>query len=58
MNIIAGYPEPDFITAAAVGAAAGNSVSATVCAAFVVGLEAALVLQGGAVLPKLQAGAG
>lgn len=51
-NIIAGHPEPDFV------AAGGNSVSATVCAAFAVGFEATLVLQGGAVLAQLQAGHG
>lgn len=56
-NIIAGHPKPDFITAA-VGAAAGNSISATVSIAFVVGLEATLILQRGAVIPELQAGDG
>lgn len=55
-NIIAGHPEPHFVVAA--GAAGGNSVTATVSAAFAVGFEAALVLQGGAVLPQLQAGDG
>lgn len=53
--IIAGHPEPDFVTAA-VGVTAGNSVSAGVSTAFVVGLEATLILQGGTVLPELQAG--
>lgn len=52
----AGNPEPGFIAAGA--AAAGDRVSATVSAAFVVGLEAGFVLQGGAVLPQLQAGDG
>lgn len=55
-NIIAGHPEPHFVAAA--GAAGGNSVTATVSTAFAVGFEAALVLQGGAVLPQLQAGDG
>lgn len=55
-NIIAGHPEPHFVVAA--GAAGGNSVTATVSAAFAVGFEAALVLQGGAVLAQLQAGDG
>lgn len=54
---IAGHPEPGFI-GTAVGVIAGNPVSARVSTAFVVGFEATLILQGGAVLPKLQAGDG
>lgn len=55
----AGRSEPNFIAAiAAAAGAAADSISATVSAAFAVGLEATLVLQGGAVLPKLQAGHG
>lgn len=54
--IAAGYPEPHFITAG--GAAAADSVSATVSVAFAVGLEAGFVLQGGAVFPQLQTGGG
>lgn len=53
-NIIAGHPKSHFVIAA--GAAGGNSVTTTVSTAFAVGFEAALVLQGGAVLPQLQAG--
>ena len=53
-DVVAGHPEPDFIAAAA----AGDSVPATVPAAFIVGLEAGLVLQRRAVLPELQAGDG
>lgn len=53
-NIIAGHPKSHFVIAA--GAAGGNSVTATVSTAFAVGFEAALVLQGVAVLPQLQAG--
>lgn len=51
-GIIAGYSEPDFI------AAAGDSVSATVPAAFVVGFEARFVLLRGTALPELQDGDG
>lgn len=52
--IAAGHPEPDFLA----GAAARDAVSAAVSAAFVVRLEAGFVVQGGAVLPQLQAGGG
>lgn len=51
---IAGHPKSRFVIAA--GAAGGDSVTTTVSTAFAVGFEAALVLQGGAVLPQLQAG--
>lgn len=44
--IAAGYPETNFLTAAAALAAA----------AFTVGLEAGFIIQGGAVLPQLEAG--
>lgn len=52
-NIIAGHSKSHFVIAA--GAAGGKSIAATVSTAFAVGFEAALVLQGGAVLPQLHA---
>lgn len=53
-NIIAGQPEPHLLTvAAAVRVAADNSVSATVSTTFVVGFETTLIIQGGALLPRL-----
>lgn len=58
VDIIAGHPEAHFVAAAAAGGAGRYSVSATVSRAFAVGFEAALVLQGGAVLPQLEAGDG
>lgn len=53
-HIIAGHPKSYFVTAA--GAAGSDSIAAAVSTAFAVGFEAALVLQGGAVLPQLHAG--
>lgn len=49
---VAGDPEPNFIAAAA-GGAAGYCVSATVATNFIVRLKAGLVLQGGAAVPEL-----
>lgn len=53
-NIIAGHPKSHFVIAAG-AAAGGKSITAAVSTAFAVGFEAALVLQGGAMLPQLQA---
>lgn len=55
-NIAARQPETHFLIVAAAGGAAGKPFPTTLSTPFVVGFEAAFVLQGGALLCELQGG--